>query len=153
MTTFNIKVSKEGRRSIFVTGLLLLIGYGLALFMCEPVMFARFGSLIVCVGVLFSIKGLPETLDSIQPIFQSEIDLLKDKMEQLCVGHPSEGALRKSFKEIMDPKISEIEKRMNRTIFSQKKRLLHLEGGIVIIGTLIWGFGDFAVPSICEFCV
>lgn len=153
MSIFEIKLSKEERRSIYVTGFLLLIGYGLALVMCEPLMFARFGSLIVCVGVLFSIKGLPEILDSVQPIFQTEIDLLKNTMEKMCVGHPSEDALRKSFKEVMDPKISEIEKKMNRTIFSLKKRLLHLEGGIVILGTVIWGFGDYVVPSICKFCV
>jgi len=33
----------------------------------------------------------------------------------------------------------------SKTIDQVKQRLLKIEGGVIIIGTLVWGFGDFLV--------
>ena len=152
MSTFEIKISKDERHSIYASTGLLLSGYILAIAICDPVMFARFGSLIVCVGVIFGIKGLPQLLDAVQPIYKKEIQKLRDAIDAACNGHEFEAHIRAATAEKVEPEIAKLEQKLSRTLFSVKNRLLRIEGAIVIIGTLVWGFGDWLVPCINQFC-
>ncbi len=152
MSTFDIKISKDEKHSIYASLGLLIGGYVLAVVICDPTMFARFGSLIVCVGVIFGIKGLPQLLDAVQPIYEEQIKQLRDGIESACKGHQFETDIRAAMAENVEPEIVKLEQKMSRTMFSVKNRLLRIEGAIVIIGTLIWGFGDLLVPCVNQFC-
>lgn len=152
MSTFHIKVSKDERVSILISIGLVVVGYLSSVTNCNPGIFARFGSLLVCTGVIFSLKGLPQTLDAVQPIYEREIKNLRDAIESLCTGHKFEEGIRAEMSRKLEPEITALEQKMKRTIFALKKRLLHTEGTIVIVGTLIWGFGDYLVPCIYQLC-
>ena len=152
MSTFDIKITKDEWHSIYATIGLIVGGYVLAIAICDPDMFARFGALIVCIGVIFSVKGLPQLLDAVQPIFEQETQRLRDAIEAACIGHEFEENIREAMSKTVEPKITELEQKMSRTMFSVKNRLLRIEGAIVIIGTLVWGFGDYLVPCINFFC-
>ncbi|WP_223671195.1 hypothetical protein [Kangiella shandongensis] len=145
MSSFNIKVSKEEKQSIYVSSGLLILGYALATFMKSPDMFARFGSLIVCVGVLFSIKGLPQLVDSAKSIYDEQIKMLRDSIESACEGHQYETEMRAQMAEVVEPEIVKLEISMNKQVHFVRNRLLRIEGAIVIVGTLTWGFGDLLV--------
>lgn len=145
MSTYKIKMSKEERYSIYATIALIVVGYALAFTLCNPSLFARFGAIVVCVGVFFSLKGLPQILEAIQPIFQSEISELNQAVEQVLEANPDNHKLRSDMEKKVKPQIAELENKLDRSLFAVKKRFLQLEGGIVIVGTLIWGFGDYLV--------
>jgi hypothetical protein len=152
MSTFDIKISKDEWYSIFASIALFIAGYIFAITICESTMFARFGSLIVCIGVIFSVKGLPQLMDAVQPIYEHQAQLLRDGIKAACDGHEFEEYIRAEMSKAVEPKITELEQKMSRTIYSVKNRLLRIEGAIVIIGTLVWGFGDYIVPCIGYFC-
>ena len=148
MSTFKVKLSDDELHSIYASIGLCIFGYVLAILIADPIMFARFGSVIVCIGVIFSVKGLPQLLDAVQPIFEEEIQELRNAFEAIC----NEREVEETIRTPMTENITELENKMSRTLFALKKRLLQIEGGIVIIGTLIWGFGDYLVPCIELFC-
>ena len=137
-----IPLSNIEKHSIYASLVVAVTGYVISLFSCDDV-FPRFGSVLVCIGVLFSIKDLPNKIDVIKSACQPEIDLMRNTVESITKEHPSGIEMKKQ----MELSIRKMEAEMNRTIFSQRNRILRIEGSIIIIGTLIWGFGDLFVPN------
>ena len=137
MSVYKVKLSKEEKHSIIIAIMLSLVGYIIAMFTC-PDVFARFGSLIVCIGVIFGVKGLPVLLDHATPIYENEFDKVNEKIEELIPeGHPSKNEIKE--------KVEQASLEMKRTLYAVKQRLYKIEGGVIIIGTIIWGFGDYVV--------
>lgn len=152
MSTYKIKISKDERHSIYASVFLFIFGYALAIGICDPAMFARFGSLIVCIGVIFGVKGLPQQMDAVLPIYEKQIQKLRDFVESSCQEHEFEPHIRHAMAEKVEPEIVDLEQKMKRTMYSLKSRFLKIEGGVVIIGTLVWGFGDYLVPCLNQLC-
>lgn len=132
MSVYQIKLTKEELYPIYISIVLVIVGYVLSIYTNAEI-FPRFGALIVCVGVYFGVKALPAKIDHAAPIFKSRMDELREEVNKFpeC-----------KEKELLKAKITEDEYKQNRTLFSLKNRLFKIEGGIIIIGTLIWAFGD-----------
>lgn len=129
MDIYDIKISKSEWQSIYISIGLSIAGYLLAITLCDPDMFARFGSLVVCIGVIFGIKGFPQILDAVEPIYQEQVDKLRATIEKACAGHQFEEQIRAEMDSKVEPKIKEHEQKTSRTVFAVKKRVLQIEGG------------------------
>jgi hypothetical protein len=137
MSLFFVSISKEERTSLVLAMVLTIIGYGISMVTCSDV-FPMFGALIVCVGVLFSIKGLPTLLDDVESSYEGDIEKARNNIQaSIPDGHPDKGKIREQLE-------SDIAK-AQRTMHYLKMRIFRIEGGIIIAGTIIWGFGDYVV--------
>ena len=143
-----LKLSNAETYSIYISIALGIVGYIISLFTCDDV-FPRFGSLIVCIGVFFSIKDLPKRLDVIQAVFQDEIQLMRATVDELTKNNPADINMKKQ----MESPIKKAENKMHQTLFEARNRMLKIEGSIIIAGTLIWGFGDYFVPKTYLSCL
>lgn len=47
----------------------------------DPAMFPRFGSVIICIGVIFGVKARPQLLDAAQPVFEEEIQEIRNALD------------------------------------------------------------------------
>lgn len=143
-------------RSKWAFWLLAITGYLLALFFCEPMIFSRFGSLIVCVGIYFSAQGLLQILDVLQDALDKEVSDVRAENDR-CIALSSrekdhnEAALTQ-LKIEQEKTIIIFESERRKNLSSIKMRILKLESLIVSGGTLIWGFGDYLVPKLAPLC-
>ena len=147
MNTKKIPLSKEEKYSIYAAAVLFAIGYLLAAYIC-PAMLQRFGGLIICVGVLFSMKGLSEKLEALKEIGKEELQeplaVLEEMSKQGIISSEVEAQQLEQFKAS--------ENRISQYILSAKRRLLLIEGSIVVFGTIINSWGDLIVYSINKTC-
>ena len=145
MDDFKFKLSRDEWHSIYGTMILLVVGYVISLGIGDPTVFARFGALIVCVGIIFSMKGLPEIMESARPSFESHADELREWAERKFAEEGLDTSERKEAIIKLEPLLQEYLSGTSKTIDKVKQRLLRIEGTVVVIGTLVWGFGDCLV--------
>ncbi|GGC79338.1 hypothetical protein [Marinobacter halophilus] len=152
MFSYKFKLSKDEKHSIYATIVLLLVGYLIAAGICEPTMFARFGALAVCVGIIFSMKGLPEIIEAARPRFTDHAQEMRELADKMFVDKGLDSEQRESAHSKLEPLIEEYISGTGKTIDMVKRRLLRIEGTIVVIGTLVWGFGDYLVLEGIQAC-
>lgn len=147
MDDFEFEMSKDEWRSIYVTILLLGTGYLVSLGIGDPTMFSRFGALVVCIGVIFSIKGLPEIIEAARPHFESHAEEMREWAQNKFIEEGLDPEQRKEAIAKLEPLLEQYLSNTSKTIDRVKQRLLRIEGTVVVIGTLVWGFGDLLVPE------
>jgi len=145
MSDYEFELSSSECQSIRATIFLLIVGYLTSLGIDDPTMFARFGALIVCLGVVFSMKGFSEIMESARSRVESHADELREWAEQRFVEESLSDSERKAGMTKLESHLQEYLSGTSKTIDQVKQRLLKIEGGVIIIGTLVWGFGDFLV--------
>lgn len=147
MDTKEIPLSKDEKYSICAAALLFALGYLLAMYIC-PTMLQRFGGLIICIGVYFSMKGLPEKLEVIKQVgneaLQEPLVVVDEMFKQ--------GIISAENKAQVTADIKARESKMSQLTFFTKRRLLIIEGSIVVLGTIINSWGDLIVHSINQTC-
>lgn len=147
-------LSKEEKLSIYLATFLAALGYGIALFTCSDV-FARFGALIVCVGVYFGAKGFILRSNSFTPIsdklmmenIQKCMDILDTRKSDV-----SENLIEEAKLKFLES-CKKIENKKNRSVYALEKRVIRIESGIIMAGTLIWAFGDYVVLESYASCL
>jgi len=134
--------------AVIVTALLLVIGVFLG-WNYEPEWLNRAGTLIIVVGVIFAVTDLPEALErrvrSIQRItnalvFNSWLAEQEEQKKEIFTPSQLE-ALRSEYNKLNEPETE-------RKSALPKKRFLFIEAAIICIGTIVNGFGDWAIKTI-----
>ena len=134
--------------------LFALLGYLIALFTCDDV-FARFGALVVCVGIYFGAKGFSLRSSKIAAI--AEEMWVEDTKKILEAYESEQSAIPKELVKHAQAqflaKSKALKAQMNRNIYAIEMRLIRVESTIIMTGTLIWAFGDYFVPELYASCV
>lgn len=134
----------EKIKSVCISIVLLVIGYTISLFTCDDI-FPRFGALVVCVGIIFSLKGYQQKLDVVLPIALKQMDEVKKAVDESSYQNDENNEAKNKFVHEMKPHIEAAENKIKRSVNEVKSDLLKFEGGLIIIGTLVWAFGDLIV--------
>lgn len=140
------KLSKDEKHSIATSVLVGAAGYVISIFTCEDV-FPRFGAVIVCIGVYFATRGFTLRMDIFEPVAE---EMKRKKIDECLSGIESKrGNIPDQqideAKESLLSRARELDNNARREVYRLKLRLLRVESSIIIAGTLIWAFGDWAV--------
>lgn len=139
-------LSKDEKHSIYISIFLGVLGYVIALF-TYPDVFARFGALIVCIGVYFGAKGFTLTSSKIAPIADKMMEeKIRKGLEYLDTKKTefSEQLVEENKLKFLE-KSKELKSKRNRSIYALEMRVVRVESWIIMAGTLIWAFGDYLV--------
>lgn len=142
------KFSNDEKHSIATAILVGTAGYVISVFTCEDI-FPRFGAVIVCIGVYFATRGFALRMDIFEPVAEDmkrkHIDQCLDVLESRRGEIPDDQVdeAKKCFLE----QAKKIDNDARRKIYRLKLRLLRVESSIIMVGTLIWAFGDWLVFS------
>lgn len=153
MDIYKQPFSRDEKTSISLSVLLSLLGYLIALFTCDDV-FARFGALVVCVGVYFGSKGFSLRSSKIGEIAEKAWE--NNTKEILATFESKESLIPKEFLEQAKTKFltqsKELKAKSERSVYAIEMRLIKVESSIIMVGTLIWAFGDYLVPDMYSLC-
>lgn len=153
MDIYKQPLTRDEKRSIALSILISLVGYLIALFTCCDV-FARFGALVVCVGVYFGAKGFSLRSNKINEIAETMWE--RDTQEILSFyesekSNISRGLLGQARAQFLE-KAKELKAKKNRSVYALEMRWLKVESAIIMAGTLIWAFGDYLVLELYISC-
>jgi hypothetical protein len=153
MGILNQPFTKDEKKSILLSVMISILGYVIAIFTCDDV-FARFGALVVCVGVYFGSKGFSLQFSKIAEIADAAWE--SNTKEMLATIDSDESKIPQHFvkhaKAELLTKIKESKDTAKRTVYLLEKRFIKIESYILIAGTLIWAFGDYFVPEMYSLC-
>jgi len=129
--------------------LLTAVGYLISIFTCDDI-FPRFGSLIVCIGIYFGTSGYfirSSGMDMMSDSYMNQelskwLEILETKRGEVP------GELLESNKQKLIEGVNKIRNNSLRDKYKLDMRILRVEGGIIMYGTLVWGFGDWFVISL-----
>lgn len=112
----------------------------------EGINFARSGSLIVIIGVIFGLLDLPSRLSEIDIWVKDQAENIKSSViESIAPNSENNEHAEIAFDKAAKQAISDI----NSEARKKRIQLILIEGIILVIGTLIWGFGDLINPVCC----
>lgn len=111
----------------------------------EGINFARSGALIVIVGVIFGLFDLPSRLSEIDILANNETEKARLKA---ITSIESTGGRKEDAEIAADAAIKDIISKINSLARKKRNQLVLIEACIVVIGTLIWGFGDL-INTVC----
>ncbi len=153
MVIKRLPFSKDEKMSITLSVFVSILGYVIAVFTCDDV-FARFGALVVCVGVYFGSKGFSLRASKIMEVADDVWE--SNVQEMLAIVESTESKIPKEFVEKAKAEIlsksKELKAKAKREAFALEMRLIKVESSIIMAGTLIWAFGDYLVPEIYSLC-
>ena len=95
----------------------------------------------MCIGIYFGIKDIREILN------KTEINMReKEKVDlEYAKTEAKNNSRAKHIYEALEESTRDVYTNSYQLIQARKERVLKIEGIILIIGTLIWGFGDLLV--------
>jgi len=131
-------MSSYEKIALALSGIIATIGlfYGLE---TSGVNFSRSGALIVVVGIIYGLFDLPKRLSNISNWAKEQA--LKNK-SNLIKEIEDYGKSHNQAEEIYEKVINETIEEVNAQAKKARKRLILIEGVILVSGTLIWSFGD-----------
>ncbi|MFT6900760.1 MAG: hypothetical protein ACJAXS_000940 [Colwellia sp.] len=141
--------TKFEKVSIALSLFIIVLGYVIAIFTCADV-FARFGALVVCVGVYFASKGFSLNASKISEVAGEIWEANENPI--LAIIESEESKIPKEFQADAKAKLlaqsKELKVKADRKAYALEMRLIKVESNIIMVGTLIWAFGDYLVPEI-----
>jgi len=112
----------------------------------DGVYFSRSGALIVIVGIIYGLQELPSRLANIDSWARKEARKIRPTIvKNIRDQGADEETANDVYEKSVEVTIEEISKHANKL----RKQLVFIESMILIIGTLIWGFGDLVNPVCC----
>lgn len=135
-----MKLSKTESIAIGVSVSILIAGYIWGLY-TKPVNFARTGSLVTIVGIWFAMLDLAGWLDR---AFDQWVERQIQDIGPIppAFGKNAEARTRER-QERRQSQVAGIRMGFAEKKEQAKRRLRTVEGLILILGTFVWGFGDF----------
>jgi hypothetical protein len=125
----------------------LCCGYVCAMYFADPLLFARFGSLVVAYGIIFGVLGVDGTIKRDLRFFQFIYEAMredeiaeaqkKDALKPEDVGNILLSSFQKSFAE---KTFSDLSEKIIRHTW-------YVDAVILLAGTLVWGFGDLLIKT------
>jgi hypothetical protein len=148
MSISKLPFSKFEKISITLSIFIIMLGYVIAIFTCADV-FARFGALVVCVGVYFASKGFSLNASKISEVAGEVWE--ENEKEMLAITESEDSKIPREFQADAKAKLlarsKELKAKASRSAYALEMRLIKVESNIIIVGTLIWAFGDYLVPE------
>ncbi|MHB1544269.1 MAG: hypothetical protein ACYCVU_06770 [Gammaproteobacteria bacterium] len=136
------KSSYHEKIAIGITLVILVLGYvwGMA---TQPFNFARSGSLIIITGIIFAALDLAGRLTLVDKWVIARVE----ETGPAAIADPARKNRDKAYREIKRQEIAEdaITRRIQVATDKARMRLRFVEVSILILGTLIYGFGDLIV--------
>ena len=140
--------SSEESSSIAISTLLLIGGYIWAVYSC-PATFARFGALLVCVGIILAYLDLRGIWEESKML--SELDKRQTIKHLSEITEPSKSQEHAERFMYHSEIVSEIFDNNIQSANSRKKQAMLIEVAIIIVGTIVWAFGDLLVYDFGHF--
>ena len=138
-------MGKYEKLAIGVSSIIGLVGLACGLYI-EGSNFSRSGALIVIVGIIYGLQELPSRLANIDSWAREEAKKIKPTIiKNIQEQGADEGTAQTVYEKAVDITIEEI----NTHAKKMRKQLVRIGTMILIIGTLIWGFGDLVNPVCC----
>ncbi|MDH5730856.1 MAG: hypothetical protein OEZ58_17855 [Gammaproteobacteria bacterium] len=141
-------MTKREKSAIALSVIFLGIGAAISMYYSKWHFFQRSGSLVVVVGVWFTFVDLREkvlmTVNSVEKLFKNE----KQKLEEyLRKKEKTEEQAKALIEQLHDALFV---KDLPVVVEDTRKRLKFVESSILIVGTVVWGFGDFLDLLYCR---
>ncbi|EOK5734560.1 hypothetical protein ACWOUW_004251 [Vibrio vulnificus] len=137
-----MKLTSEEKRTLALTILTLIVGYLIAIFLNDPLVFSRFGSIVVCLGIYWGMKDYPGLLDK----FKDFSDSIKHKhIGEISKELEKSGVSNDEVEQFNKDAMTRFDKQVNQQFSEMKERFFKFEASILCLGTIIWGFGDLLV--------
>lgn len=133
-----MKMDKTEILSILLSAAVLMIG-AISGYLHDPMDFARSGSILVVIAVLFTTFGVKRKLDNL--LTSLIVKPLSVKLKYSLDVRDEED---KELSEQIDKYFGKIKDEVERRFF----KALIVEVIILVVGTLVWGFGDIVYKYI-----
>ena len=138
-------MTKYEKLAITISLVIVIVGLLFGLY-TEGVNFSRAGALVVIVGIVYGLLDLPSKLTNIDSWARGEAEKVKPSVLESL---KDQGADNKKAEGIYKKTIDEAIEEINWAAQKRKRKLVLVGGAILIVGTLIWGFGDLVNPVYC----
>jgi len=112
----------------------------------DGVYFSRSGSLIVVVGVIFGLLDLPSRLADIDSWVKKQASIHK---QEILNKNKTDGVSEQQSEQAYDDVIDEMTTVIKSKAKKRRQKIVRIEGAILVVGTLIWGFGDLINKAPC----
>ncbi len=133
-------MQKREKQAIILTVLLVLGGAALSFVFPAHNTISKSGSLIIVVGIWFALLDFSEVEKKVETFTASAfIAVFSSVFAKLPDASSMDSKSKDEFKKKVE---SEYKKDLSDTLKKTKKRFLYIEAIIIIIGTLVNGFGD-----------
>jgi hypothetical protein len=146
-----IPVSILEKSQPYIIGLLLLIGFSLDMLYCGLSAFPRSGALVVCVGIFTGLKLYSLIASSQEEVYQA-ITVGRDKLYRPYIDATGKISLPTTnipnAEELYEASINALE----ASLLQLRTRIIKLEMVSLMVGTVVWGFGDTITLIRCGIC-
>lgn len=132
-------MSKQELTALIASAITLVIGLAAAITLHEGHWFARSGSIVAIVSILFASLEIRKRLADAGGIVDAV--LLKQRSETMRMCSEKNLDMETSL-DLVERIDSEARAKIDEQIKSASKRVLRVELGLLLVGTFIWGFGD-----------
>jgi hypothetical protein len=142
-------MTKQEWIALFCCILIALLGLRIAWICHDGNWFARSGAILCIVAVIFAYLELRTRLAGVPGFVDAHLRKASETVvEKILAGGAdrttAETAARKFESDVMSEVTAEVEQ--------TRKRLLRFEASLLVVGTLIWGFGDLPVDFLLHHC-
>jgi len=138
-------MSKHERYALVAGLAVAVMGLVISVMKHEGLPFARSGAGVVVVAILFGALQLRERVRS-SPAFVDEV-IRKSHAEHVDEAVAA-GLARTKAEEVVSGVEEKARNEVKQQVDRSSRRLLRVELGLLIAGTLIWGFGDIPVDAL-----
>jgi len=128
--------------AILLSIITLIIGYFIAKHYEDGTHFARSGSAVVIIAVIFAASDLKNRIKKAPGFAKKRLrDVTKEKIAQYKNSGLSTEQAEGIFQSAEEETLSDIQDMVDKYI----DRILKVELSIALVGTFIWGFGDLFI--------
>jgi hypothetical protein len=145
----SIPISKLEKAQPYIIGLILFIGFSLDIFSCKLLAFPRSGALVVCLGIVIGLKLYAITTFSQDEVYQA-ICTGRDKLRQAYIDATGKVSLPQASIPNADELYEESKSALEKSFGETKNRIIKLEMITLVVGTIVWGFGDIITVLRCS---
>ena len=136
-----IPISKLEKSQRYIIFMILTIGFIVDIFSTDLLAFQRSGAVVVCVGVLIGSQLYASTAAFHEELY-SAIVIGKEKLHRPYISATGQISLPTTdipnAEQVYDMSATALSQSLKKT----RKRILNLEAWTLVVGTLIWAFGD-----------
>jgi len=141
----SLKSSYHEKLAIVITLVILILGYVWGMY-SRPFNFARSGSLIIVTGIIFAALDLTDRLALVDEWVVATLERIRPTMISAWSKKGQEKTNEKiKRREILEENFTS---RIKEATDKARGRLRFIEVSILILGTLVYGFGDLIVVQL-----
>lgn len=136
-----IPISKLEKSQPYIVFVILMIGLIVDLFSTDLFVFQRSGAVVVCVGILIGSKLYAITV-SLHEEFYNSIVIGKEKLHRPYICATGQLVLPTTDLPNAEEIYDQSAIALSETLKNTRNRIIKLEAWVLVLGTLVWAFGD-----------